>query len=294
MDESKKLKALIAEFMKSYRTAADKSHEEYVKAIPEGAQNVRIPAKEYIIGDAPRRQFFSYCMDLQKKVDEIWAIARRADRLYELQKAVSSKVRPVPLDLLENDDRKELQKLLAEEKHKVTFLVNAAGFGKYGTYQDLTDKEIDDMIDLNCKAVVHTTYDVLPYMEKRGRVLLMGSASSFQPLPEFNMYAATKAFIVHFGRALHVELKARKISVTCVCPGFVRTEFFQIAQDTKNPDTCKNFEPMYEPSDVVKKALRDAKRGRDMSVLGFNTKVKRLFAKLLPHRLVMKVWMKIK
>ena len=230
----------------------------------------------------------------KNKVDEIWAVARRVDRLYEMQRNLSEKVRPVPLDLVDPDDRKELKTLLAKENPRVTYLVNAAGFGKYGTYKDLTDKEIDDMIDLNCKAVVHVTYDVLPYVERHGRVLNMGSASSFQPLPEFNMYASTKAFIVHFSRALNVELKDRKIHVTCVCPGFVRTEFFKVAQDTKNPGTCQNFEPMYEPADVVKKALRDAMMGRDMSVLGFDTKMKRLAAKLLPHRLVMKVWMKIK
>jgi len=228
------------------------------------------------------------------RVDEVWAIARRADRLYDLKKTVSDKVRPVPLDLTDSDDRTALKRMLEKEQPTVNFLVNAAGFGKYGTYKDLTDKEIDGMIDLNCKALVHVTYDVLPYIAKRGRILLMGSASSFQPLPEFNMYASTKAFVVHFGRALNVELKERKISVTTVCPGFVRTEFFQVAQDTKNPGTCQNFEPMYEPEDVVKKALRDAMLGRDMSVLGMDTKMKRLAAKLLPHWLVMKVWMKIK
>lgn len=228
------------------------------------------------------------------KVDEIWAIARRADRLEELKRDVSPKIRPVPLDLLKKEERTRLKLMLAQEKPQVRILVNASGFGKYGTYRDLTDEEIDNMIDLNCKALVHMTYDILPYMGKRSRILLMGSASAFQPLPDFLMYAATKAFVVHFGRALHVELKERKITVTTVCPGYVRTEFFQVAQDTRNPGTCQNFEPMYEPGPVVRKALRDAMLGRDMSVYGLNTKGKRLAAKLLPHWLVMRIWMKIK
>lgn len=227
-------------------------------------------------------------------VDEIWAIARRKERLEALAKEVSSPVRPVPMDLLEPDSVKGLYRMLKEEKAQVEILVNASGFGKYGTYRDLTMKEIDDMIDLNCKQLVHMTYGCLPFMKRGARVILMGSSSAFQPLPEFNMYASTKAFVVHFGRALNVELKKRGISVTCVCPGFVRTEFFQVAKDTKNPDTCTNFSPMYEPEDVVRQALKDSSRGKDMSVYGAHVKRLRFLAKLLPHSLVMKVWMKIK
>ena len=180
------------------------------------------------------------------------------------------------------------------EKPEVSTLVNGAGFGKYGTYLDLTDDEIDGMIDLNDKSMVHMTYSVLPYMSEGSRILTIGSASAFQPLPEFNMYAATKAFVVSFCRALNVELRQRKITVTCVCPGFVRTEFFAVAQDTKNPNTCQNFKPMYEPADVVKKALKDSRRGKDISILGLNTKFKRLAARLLPTKTVMNAWLRIK
>jgi len=74
----------------------------------------------------------------------------------------------------------------------------------------------------------------------------------------------------------------------------VRTEFFQVAQDTKNPTTCSNFKPMYEPEDVVRKALRDSRRGKDLSVLGLNTKLKRTAAKFLPTKMVMNTWLKIK
>lgn len=227
-------------------------------------------------------------------VDEIWSIARRADRLEALKREVSPKVRPIPLDLLKQESLAELRELLAREKPEVALLVNAAGFGKYGRYDDLTGKEIDDMIDLNCRALIHMTYACVPYMETGDRVILMGSSSAFQPLPEFNLYASTKAFVVHFSRALSVELKRKGIAVTAVCPGYVRTEFFAVAQDTKNPATCRNFRPMYEPADVVKQALADSRRGKDMSVFGVHVKFLRLLSKLLPHRLVMGVWMRIK
>lgn len=232
------------------------------------------------------------------QIDELWAVARRAERLKELADELEGQygvsVRPLSLDLTREESIRELSEQLEEEKPEVKILVNASGFGKYGTYRDLTDREITQMIDLNCKATVLLTYGVLPRMNAGSRILILGSASAFQPLPEFNLYASTKAFVVHFSRALNVELKSRGISVTCVCPGYVRTEFFKVAQDTKNPDTCKNFKPMYEPEDVVRKALGDSRKGRDLSVLGLDTRLKRLSGKLLPAGLVMKVWMKIK
>ena len=234
-------------------------------------------------------------------IDQLWAVARRTDRLEELKAELETayatsglEVFPVALDLTKQSEVGKLTAMLEETKPEVKTLVNASGFGKYGTYQDLTDDEITQMIDLNCKSVVLITYGVLSYMKEGGRVLIMGSASAFQPLPEFIMYASTKSFVVHFSRALNVELKSRRITVTCVCPGYVRTEFFQVAQDTKNPDTCQNFTPMYEPEDVVRKALADSTKGKDLSVLGLNTKLKRMAGKLLPAKLVMATWMKIK
>lgn len=231
---------------------------------------------------------------LSEDLDEIWIIARRLDRLEKIKQEISPKIRPISLDLLSKDSLQAIKNLLQNEKPEIKLLVNSSGFGKYGTYMDLTEQEIDNMIDLNCKSLIHMTYACLPYMKTGDRVIMMGSSSAFQPLPEFNMYASTKVFVVHFSRALNVELKSRGISVTSVCPGYVRTEFFTVAQDTKNPDTCKNFKPMYEAEPIVKKALQDSRKGKDMSVFGVHVKLLRLMSKLLPHSLVMNTWMKIK
>ncbi len=230
----------------------------------------------------------------KEDIREIWVIARRKERLEQLRTEMGSIIRVLPLNLLEKESMDKLKELLEEEVPDIHILVNASGFGKYGNYNDLSEEEIDQMIDLNCKALIHMTYACLPYMSKGDRIIMMGSSSAFQPLPAFIMYASTKVFVVHFSRALHVELKSRGIPVTTVCPGYVRTEFFQVAQDTKNPETCQNFNPMYEPEDVVAKALKDSKKGRDMSVLGLHVKFLRLLSKILPHSLVMRMWLKMK
>lgn len=234
-------------------------------------------------------------IDKGNDLDEIWVVARRRERLLELTELCRAKIRPIALDLADTvASVNSLRETLAGEKPDVKILVNASGFGKYGTYKDLTDKEICEMIDVNDKAMVLVTYAALEYMQRGARIITLGSGSSFQPLPEFNMYASTKAFVLHFCRALNVELKGRGISVTCVCPGYVNTEFFRVAQDTANPETCKNFTPLYEPEDVVAKALKDSKKGKDLSVLGFTPNFNRICGKLLPAKWVMATWMKIK
>lgn len=230
----------------------------------------------------------------QGEFDEIWVVARRAGRLKELAETLQIPVRPLPLDLQKPESFETLDLLFRSEQAEIGLLVCAAGFGKFGACLDLSDGEISDMIDLNCKAVVRSCRVAVPYMKGGSRIIVMGSSSAFQPLPEFNLYAATKAFVVSFCRALHAELKDRGISVTAVCPGFVRTEFFDVAKDTANPDACNNFKPLYESCDVVRKAYRDAAKSRDMSVYGLHVKLHRLLAKLLPHHAVMRVWMKIK
>ena len=226
--------------------------------------------------------------------DEIWVVARRADRLRELADTLPVPVRPLPLDLLNVQSFETLDLLLKNAGAEIQLLVCAAGFGKFGACLDLSDEEISNMIDLNCKAVVRSCRTALSYMKAGSRIIVMGSSSAFQPLPEFNLYAATKAFVVSFCRALNVELKTRGISVTAVCPGFVRTEFFAVAKDTAHPDACNNFKPRYESEDVVRQAYRDAAKSHDMSVYGLHVKLHRLLAKILPHDAIMRIWMKIK
>ena len=90
-------------------------------------------------------------------VDEIWAIARRESALEALKQEVSVPVRPIPLDLLQEDSFRKLEQLLSEEKPSIKLLVNAAGFGKFGAYHKVTPADDARMIDLNCKALLLMT-----------------------------------------------------------------------------------------------------------------------------------------
>ena len=144
------------------------------------------------------------------------------------------------------------------------------------------------MIDLNDKALVAMTYLALPYMVSGSRIVNMGSLSAFQPVPYINVYGASKAFVLSFSRALGAELKPRGIRVMAVCPGWVRTEFFDTA--VTDPKVITYYNRFYEAEEVVRRAMKDLRRGKDVSVCGLPIRGQVLLVKLLPHRLVMNIW----
>lgn len=227
------------------------------------------------------------------KVDEIWAVARREERLQQL-KAGSIPVRAVAMDLTKTENYAKLAEQLQTEQKEVALLVNCAGYGKFGTYADFGNEAALGMIDLNCRALVGVTNAVLPFMPNGAKILQVCSIASFQPLPAANVYAASKAFVLNYSRALYWELRDRRISVTALCPGWVDTEFFKTATDTKDPGSVTNYSFMQTPERVASQGLKAAQKGRMLSIVGKQNKLLYLVGKLLPAKFIMRVWMQIK
>ena len=171
-------------------------------------------------------------------------------------------------------------------------LANAAGFGKIGNVCDLPEKDQTGMVQVNCTALTAVTTMVLPFMPQNSRILQFASSAAFLPQPGFAVYAASKAYVLSYSRALNRELKSRKIFVTAVCPGPVRTEFFDIAQTTGEIPLYKKL-VMADPGKVVAKAIRDSIAGREVSVYGIWMKVFWVLAKVFPHSLILDIMEKI-
>ena len=225
------------------------------------------------------------------QVDEIWVIARRTAALESLAEEVSVKIRPIALDLLDNSSFETFAALLDAEKPNVKLLVNAAGFGKFGTYHKVSTVDDCRMIDLNCKALVMMTRLTVPYMEKGSHILQLDSLSAFQPVPYITTYAATKAFVLSYSRSLNRELKPQGIRCMAMNPGWVKTEFFNHACQT-NDSEVQYFNYLYEAKDVVATGLKDLyKTKKDYSVHGLPIKFQVLLVKLVPHRFVMSIWL---
>lgn len=225
------------------------------------------------------------------QVDEIWVIARRRQALEALQADASVPVRPVVLDLCLEESYREYAQLLEQEKPNIKLLVNAAGFGKFGDFRRVCPEEDLQMIDLNCKALVAMTRLSLPYMAAGSHVLQLDSLSAFQPVPYIATYGATKSFVLSYSRALNAELRGSGIRMMALNPGWVKTEFFDHAFQT-NQAEVQYFNHLYEAKDIVAtglKALYQSKK--DVCVPGFPVKAQVLMVKLLPHKLIMKIWM---
>ncbi len=225
------------------------------------------------------------------QVDEIWVIARRESALNALQKASSVQIRTIPMDLCCEDSFARYEALLKEHKPDVALLINAAGFGKFGYFENIPIEEDCRMIDLNCKALVRMTRLTLPYMHRKSHILQLDSLSAFQPVPYISTYGATKSFVLSYSRAISRELKAQGIRVMTMNPGWVKTEFFDHALKT-NSNEVQYFNHLYEAKDVVATGLKDLYHSRkDVSVHGLPIRNQVRLVKLLPHSLVMRIWM---
>lgn len=220
------------------------------------------------------------------KLREIWVVARRRERLEELQKKVRVPLRIFALDLSSETEGAELEHALNELRPEVKLLVNAAGYGKIGKVGEHSCLDEIGMVRLNCEALCTVTHWVLPFMSDNSRIIQFASSAGFLPQPGFAIYAASKAFVLNYSRALHAELRSRRIAVTAVCPGPVETEFFEIAQSRKRMPVYKKLF-MADSKKVVQKALRDSLRGNPVSIYGISMQLFSMLCKVLPHDLIL-------
>ncbi|TVR04365.1 MAG: SDR family NAD(P)-dependent oxidoreductase [Deltaproteobacteria bacterium] len=217
----------------------------------------------------------------REKLDEIWLIARRSDQLQSLAGELRNTTgRVMPMDLTDPERLAGLHATLKQLRPKVCWLINNAGFGKIGPFEHISQSATLGMIDLNIRSLTEITRFTLPFCPEGAHIVQVASSAGFMPIPYFATYAATKAYVVQFSDALGQELRHRNISVTAVCPGPVATEFLDVASDGRGspPRALLARSP-----DVVRKALRDARRRRRHSVHGLLIRLFTLTAGWIPR-----------
>ena len=199
-------------------------------------------------------------------------VARRADRLERLAGELSERhdvrAEVVTVDLTVPGERDRLAAEIEGRGLTVEILVNNAGFGVYVPFAD-SDRERElEQVRLLVEAVVDLNARYVPGMAERGRgaVINLSSTSAFQPLPGNANYAASKAFVLLHGEALHEEVAARGVTVTTVCPGPVPTEFME----TSEPAFVKRVPKALwvEAARVAEDGLRAAEEGRRTVIPG--------------------------
>ena len=234
---------------------------------------------------------FAETIDQFGTFDEVWVIARQLDKLEALRDTVPFPIRVLAMDLTDRASFNIYKAALAEEPVQVGLLMNCSGYGKFSAVLDTPLAVNLNMTDLNCQAVVAMCQLTAPYMPKGGQIINIASVAAFQPIPYIDIYGASKAFVLSFSRALNRELKGRGIGVMAVCPFWTRTAFFDRAIQPGETPVVKKYAAMYDPEDIVARTWRDAKRGKDVCKYGFVARAQAGLTKILPHSVVMDVWM---
>lgn len=210
-------------------------------------------------------------------------VARREPRLSQLARELESvhkiKTQTLPKDLAQPTAAAELFQALHDKP--ISALVNNAGFGSYGPFAQADLRLQLEMMQVNMIALVELTHRFLLPMLSRGsgRILNVASTAAFQPGPLVNVYYATKAFVYSFTYALADELAGTGVSVTALCPGMTRTEFFERAHIGKTSWL------VMDPHAVAKQAYRGLMKGKRVVIPGVMNQIASFLAKRSPHRL---------
>jgi len=251
-------------------------------AKPKAAETAR---KRALVTGASSGLGEEFARQLAERGYDLVIVARRKDRLEKLASELGGNVEVLEADLAQPAGVDAVTSRLA--RGDIDMLVNNAGFGTNGVFADLpVERELEE-IDLNVRALTQLSHAALgPMRAKRsGTIINVGSTASYQPVPFMATYAATKAYVLHLSEALHEEAKADGVTVTCLCPGFTRTEFHEQAGVTASSMMFR-----YATAEsVVNAALKAAKSGSAIALTGTMNKVSANLPRVSPRFMVRKV-----
>ena len=204
-----------------------------------------------------------FALQIAPRVGKLVLVARREPLLLQLADRVRSKfphvaVAVFAVDLNSQAEREQLVDTLAARGFLPDLLVNNAGLGDYGEFATAEWEKLQSMLHVNIEALTHLSHALVPEMIRRGggAIINVSSLASTLPIPDFAVYAATKAYVSSFSEALRIELREHHIPVVAVCPGPVRTEFGKVSRRSLDGPGMPSKKSFYVPKEqVVEEAL---------------------------------------
>lgn len=231
-----------------------------------------------------------FALQLAPRVAKLVLVARREPLLHQLASHLRDLYPELEVivhaaDLTEAAEREDLVENLSLCNCLPDLLVNNAGLGDYGEFITADWAKIQAMLGVNIEALTHLAHALVPAMIRggRGAVINVSSLASLMPMPDFAVYAATKAYVTSFSEALRIELKDHHIPVLAVCPGPVKTQFGEVARRHGQSREMPGHRSFYVPKQqVVAEALAALDNNRARVYPGLKTAAAALIIAALP------------
>lgn len=190
------------------------------------------------------------------------------------------------IDLTENKSAEEIFNWVKKKNYSIDFLINNAGFGGIGAFEEYTLEYVEKMIDLNIKATTKMTHYFIPELKKNSPAFIMNNASMIAnfPCPYKSIYAASKVYVKYFTEALRVELENFGISVSLLQPGATPTNDIVKNQIQRGGFIARIS--VTETHKVARKAVRNTLRGKPVIIPGWKNRMSLRFLKVLPYSLL--------
>ncbi len=212
-------------------------------------------------------------------------VARSPDELNqtaaEIHQQYKVDVQVVPLDLLEDGAVEKLMRICEERGFYIRNLINNAGFGIWGPFEEVKLEDHNNLIKLNQQVLMSLIHYCIPMLKgfSSAHILNIASTAAYQPIPYFGVYAASKAFVLSFTQALRQELKKTSVKVTCLCPGPTDSEFYERSGFEKEGF---NSALKMDATHVADLAITGMLAGKAVIVPGFSNKLGVYLGKRIP------------
>lgn len=224
--------------------------------------------------------------------------ARRVEpmrALAEELKSLGCNCTVIPADLSQSGAAAALVRDLETQGLAVDVLINAAGLGGSGRFDQSDPVRITEMLQVDVVALTELTRMLLPGMVARGKgkVMLVASTAAFQPGPNMAVYCAAKAYVINLGEAIAYELAGTGVTVTTLCPGATDTEFARTADVTSSALFKGGLFPLMDPRDVARTGYQGLKAGRGVVITGLVNKIIATSSRMSPTFVSMRIanWM---
>lgn len=236
-----------------------------------------------------------FARQLAPHADTLVLVARRAAALEMVKSGLSTfqaKIICCVADLATDSGRHDVVTFLDAHGLRPNLLINNAGLGDYGSFASSSTEKTRTQLELNITALTMLTHALLPMLDASAEhpagVLNVSSLASMLPMPDLAVYAASKAYVTSFSEALAIEMAAKNVIVSCVCPGPTPTNFSKTAKRDDGTDTNREGQSLLRipPEQVVGRALKALQQREACVFPGVGVSIAGRLFRLMPRGLM--------